>query len=228
MPPARRASGLALALGINLLLLLMLLGLGVSRPDPVPISDPTIVTLTPDTAQSPSPASAAPAPKPPTTPPPEPRPAASPPPIVKLPPVERPPLDMIVVSKEEYPALDIAKMPGASASGGGSAGDSQEAGVGPNGQTLYAAEWARRPTATELGAYLPRNMPAEGWGLIACRTIPDRRVTDCVELESYPRSSYLARSVRNAAWQFRVRPPRKDGKEMVGEWVSIRITYTGR
>lgn len=226
-PPKRRAAGLALALGINLLLLLALIGLGVSRPDPVPMSDPTIVTLAPDT-EDPSPASAPAAPKPPTTPPPEPRPAAPPPSIVKLPPAERPPLDLLVISKEELAASDIAALPSAPPGAGSSAGDSQEVGRGPNGEILYAAEWARRPTNAELGPYLPRNMPDEGWGLIACRTMADRRVEDCVELESFPLTSYLARAVRNAAWQFRVRPPRKNGREMVGEWVSIRIDYSRR
>jgi len=37
--------------------------------------------------------------------------------------------------------------------------------------------------------------------------------------------SHLASAVRQAAWQFRVRPPRKNGKPMVGEWVRILIDY---
>ena len=89
---------------------------------------------------------------------------------------------------------------------------------------LSGADWARNPTDTELAGYLPRNAP-EGWGLIACRTIADHRVEDCVELDNYPAGSHLASAVRQAAWQFRVRPPRKNGQEMVGAWVRIRIEY---
>jgi protein TonB len=71
---------------------------------------------------------------------------------------------------------------------------------------------------------LPRNAP-DGWGLIACKTIPGNRVDDCVELGNSPPGSHLASAVRQAAWQFRVRPPRKGGKAMIGEWVRIRIEY---
>jgi protein TonB len=103
-------------------------------------------------------------------------------------------------------------------------GDSEEVGRGPHGEVLYAAEWAREPTDAELAGYMPRNAP-EGWGLIACKTIPGNRVDDCVELGQSPAGSHLASAVRQAAWQFRVRPPRKGGKVMVGEWVRIRIDY---
>jgi len=87
-----------------------------------------------------------------------------------------------------------------------------------------AAEWAREPTDAELGGYLPPGAP-EGSGLIACKTIPGNRVDDCVEIGNDPPGSHLARAVRLAAWQFHVRPPRKNGRPMIGEWVRIRIDY---
>ena len=153
-------------------------------------------------------------------------------PKIELP--ERP-LQMIEVTRETFIASDIAKLGSnaegytrsADAGGSGSGpGDSQQVGTAPNGQPLYAAEWYREPTHTELAAYLPKTMmQGGGWGLIACKTAPRYRVEDCVELGSSP-GSRLAGAVRQAAWQFLVRPPRKGGKPLVGEWVRIRIDYT--
>jgi protein TonB len=127
----------------------------------------------------------------------------------------------IEMSKDEMAASDISKLPAAGSGGGG---DSEVVGRGPNGEALYAAEWAREPTDAELAGYLPRSAP-EGYGLIACKTIPDNRVDDCVELENSPPGSHLAAAVRQAAWQFRVRPPRKGGRPLIGSWVRIRIDY---
>ena len=221
-PLRRRVSGLGLALGVNLLILLALLTLGV-RIVPRPPSEAIVVDMLPDSpAEVPEPAAARP--EAPITPPP-PRPAVLPPPIVQLPP--RPtlpdkPLEMIIVTPQEYAASDIGKMSKA-ADAGPMPGDSEEVGRGPNGETLYAAEWAREPTDTELRGYLPAKV-AEGYGVIACRTAPGNRVEDCVEIGQSP-GSRLAGAVRQAAWQFRVRPPRKNGRALIGEWVRIRIEY---
>jgi protein TonB len=219
-PLARRASGLALALGVNLALLLVLLTLGViPLPDRKP-SKATIVDLIPED-HSRAEHSPAPAPRKASRPLPKPPPVVLPvKPTIAPPPVAETPLPLLELSAAEMAASDIGHMPKA----GRSAGDSEEVGRGPHGETLYAAEWAREPTDAELAPYMPRNA-RDGWGLVACKTIPGNRVEDCVELGNSPPGSHLASAVRQAAWQFRVRPPRKNGRAMVGEWVRIRIDY---
>lgn len=184
----RRVSGLGLALGINLLLLLVLLGLGAVRERVRPQPVTTVVELVPEAAKSAEAAKGSAKPKPRTPPVERPRPVAPAEPALVAP--SKQPLDLLVLSKEEFAASDIGKLP--KAGPGSGAGDSEEAGRGPNGQVLYAAQWARKPTDTELSGYLPARMPAEGWGLIACRTVPGNRVEDCVELDQSPRGSHLA------------------------------------
>ena len=106
----------------------------------------------------------------------------------------------------------------------GNSGDSKSVGTAPNGQPLYAAAWYREPYDSELSGYLS-TAEGPGWALIACRTVPDFRVEDCVGLDEYPNGSNIERSVLAAAWQFRVRPPRLGGVSKYGEWVRIRIDY---
>ena len=220
-PLRRRLSGLALALGFNLLLLLVLLGIGNFAPVVKKESRALIVDLLPEShnRESASRTTKAERPRPRTLPVPKPPPIILPvKPTIAPPP--KPP-DLVELSKADMAAADIGNLP---RSGAGSAGDSEAVGRGPHGEVLYNAEWARHPTDAELGAYLPHNAP-DGFGLIACRTIPDNRVDDCVELDQEPHGSHLASAVRQAAWQFRVRPPRKNGRPMIGEWVQIRIDY---
>ena len=130
---------------------------------------------------------------------------------------------IVPMTKEDLAAGDIGTI---AKSGSGSAGDSDVVGTGPHGETLYNAEWARHPTAAELAGYLPHNTD-DGYGLIACKTIPGDRVEDCVEIGQTP-GSHLASAVRQAAWQFRVRPPRRNGVPLIGSWVRIRIDYYER
>ena len=226
-PLHRRASGLGLAVAVNLALLLMLLTLGRFNQEEKKPSEALVVDLMPESHSA---ATATPKDMPvkPTT-----RLAMKP--LPKLPPIILPAKPTIAVppaaksspllemSSADMAAADLANLP---KGGSGSAGDSEVVGTGPHGETLYRAEWARRPTDAELGGYLPHNAP-DGYGLIACKTIPGDRVDDCVELDQEPHGSHLASAVRQAAWQFRVRPPRRNGVPLVGSWVSIRIDYEG-
>ncbi len=233
-PLRRRASGLALALAIELLLLFAFLTLDFT-PRATPEFEGGRLSTFDVSAESVAPEATAQEQAATATIPPPPRPV--------VPEVERPvpvpdvPLDLLIVTREVYIASDIAKLgrnaPGAgpalaqgSSPGDSAAGDSQRVGTGPNGEPLYAAEWYREPTGAQLAGYLPRRMPEGGGsGLVACRTADRFRVEDCVELGSTPPGSRLAAAVRQAAWQFLVRPPRVGGRTKVGEWVRIRIDY---
>ncbi|URW76240.1 hypothetical protein M9980_03165 [Sphingomonas donggukensis] len=169
---------------------------------------------------------AAPQPKTRTTPP---RPDAQQP--TPTPPIVVPPFpDMIRLSRRDFAASDIGKMP-KSAAGAGNDTDVAATGSGassagipgaaPGGETLYPAEWYREPTRAEMATYMPRT-GGTGWGMIVCRTIARYHVEDCRELGESPGSG-LARAMRQASFQFLVRPPTVNGKPQTGTWVRIRF-----
>ena len=225
-PLKRRASGLALAVAINGALLLVLLTLGRMAPDVRKPGSALQIDLLPESHRAAAPAAIKIAEKSAAS--------ATSKPLPKLPaviparpiiaaPQPQPPKSspFIEMSSAEMAAADIGNLAKGSS---GSVGDSEIVGKRPHGEVLYAAEWARHPTDAELSGYLPRNAP-DGFGLIACRTIAGDRVEDCIELDQEPHGSHLASAARQAAWQFRVRPPRRNGVPLVGSWVSIRIYY---
>lgn len=226
-PLQRRASGLALAVAVNVGLLLMLLTLGRFAPEARKAGQALIVDLMSESHSASAPAKNELAEKAAVHT--ETRPLPKPPPIVlpskptialpKAAPAKSAPF--VEMSSADLAAADLRNLP---KGGSGSEGDSEVVGTGPNGEVLYAAEWARHPTDAELAGYLPRNAP-DGYGLIACKTIPGDRVDDCIELDQEPHGSHLASAVRQAAWQFRVRPPRKNGVPLIGSWVRIEIDY---
>lgn len=165
--------------------------------------------------------------------------APAPPEPVEVSPAPPP---VVAMSREQMAAADIALIParppaaapprraaaGPPNIGASSGGDTPRVeGAGPNGEPLYAASWYREPYPEELRGYLSTSR-GPGWGLIACRTVSDYRVEDCVAVGEYPEGSNIARSVLAAAWQFRVRPPRLRGEPKIGEWVRIRIDYDWR
>jgi protein TonB len=242
----RRRGTLAIVIAVHVLVLILLFRPGPPQPLPPPPAETKTfdVRQFPDdiVAQKPAPrgkvakaerTSGGAVPQKPTPPvepptPPPPRPVDA-------------PLDMIEMSRDVFAAADIGAMPrragppapgagigsGRGAGSGDDQGGGDDAGEGPGGERLYNAEWYRRPTNAELAFYMPRGArPQSGWGEIACRTIPDYRVDQCQELGGAPAGAGLARVLRQAAWQFRVRPPRIGGKPQIGAWVRIHFDFT--
>lgn len=234
-PARRRLLGIILALAAELLIVLVLLTLGqrsIVRKTEESVLKGFQLDANADSAEKaktdkqkplarakkPDVATVAPPKKPtPPVPPPPPLPVAA--------------SNYIQLSRDEFAAADIGKLP--SHKGAAAADDSEGAdsvadygpGQGPGGQPLYNADWYREPTRAELATYIPANFTS-GWAMIACKTAPDFRVENCQLLGESPVGSGLARGMREAAWQFRVLPPRRGGKKLIGAWVRIRFDFT--
>jgi protein TonB len=144
-----------------------------------------------------------------------------PPPLV--PPVLSKPSPPLLNDKELFDAADISKMHSDTGAGKGNV---YGPGEGPGGEQLFNAEWYREPSDGELAHYLPPRVELGSWAEIACKTIPDFHVENCRALGESPVGSGLARALRLAAWQFRVRPPRIGGKPIMGAWVRIHFDFS--
>ncbi len=210
---------LAIVLGLHVLLILLLMLLA----PPEPKGKRGASSMVAVNIAAPTPERAQPTPQKQQQRPPSPRAAPQPEAIVTVP--DAPP------AKWSFgdPALrgfDLSKVPPAQSPpaqmAAGGPPDTAVVGTAPDGSKLYAAEWQREPTDTELAFYIRGKGRPGAWGLIACRTAPRFRVEDCKAVGESPGSG-LGYAVQEAAWQFRVKPPRIDGQFQVGTWVSIRI-----
>lgn len=228
-----------LALAIEVLLVLAILTLGIAPEPPKPKEGPRLTTFAvegPKPASEPEPAQARdrPAlaevqiqpqqasPSAPSTAPQLAQPAPQPPPLIQIP--SKQPGGFNIANLPRQPTAPGPKKAMMGPAFTPLAGDSKRIGTAPGGQALYAAAWYREPDDSELAGYLS-TADGPGYALIACRTVADWRVEDCVALDEYPSGSNIARATLAAAWQFRVRPPRLGGVYKVGEWVRIRIDY---
>jgi protein TonB len=150
---------------------------------------------------------------------------------VKVPP---PSPDIIKVSKSEFDAMDLSKLPASgesgSAEGKGSGQGSKGImgpGLGPGGAQLYPVAWLREPYDSELSPYLAalKRIPPGASADIACRMAAHNRVENCQIIGENPRGTGLAKALRLAAWQFLVKPPRVDNKPQLGVWVRIHFDF---
>ncbi|MGI4947158.1 MAG: hypothetical protein ACRYHC_00485 [Janthinobacterium lividum] len=237
--PRRRLVALLLALIVVALVIGMLLGLGVvpglRRPEQKPMmatfsmlppsEKPAAVTKT---VKKENKAASGAAPKsvvPPT-------PHVAPPPLPPVPSAAPP--KMLVLSKDQFASADIGALPSHNGEGEGDKGSGKDSaapygpGEGPGGAPLYPVRWYREPTSAELAFYVPKGGIPSGSANIACRMIEHYHVENCRELDESPIGSGLSRMLRQAAWQFLVVPPRRGGKEMLGEWVRIHFDWTER
>ena len=214
------ALGLVIAAHVGLVILLLRLA------PPVPMSEPGVATFElipePETERERKVAK----PK---------RRATAPSPAKPAAPVVEPPyeLPIIPLTREQFAAADIAKLPSHSRAdsadtGAESAAADAAIGGSPAGQRLHDVAWQRRPSRAELTYYLPAGAPRDSWAVIACQTVPDYRVDNCHEIDESPVGSRLASAIRQAAWQFRVLPPRIGGRPILGAWVRIRIEFSER
>lgn len=245
-PKSRRVASFALTIAAHVLLLLLLLRLAPAPPPPRQTdARPKAFRMLPDPEAAPTPSPKSPRvakvkqpsggaapraprpPAPPTTPPSTEPPAAFP---------------AMLGGRDLFQAADVAKLPshaderqlaggdgdGAGSGQGKNSGSAYGPGAGPGGERLYNAEWYPRPPShAEIAGYMPSTgAPLGSWAEIACRTIENYHVENCRSLAESPVGSGLARAMREAAWQFRVRPPRVGGKALVGAWVRIRIDFT--
>lgn len=225
----RRAIAFALALLAEALVIILLLTLAPRQTPRRAESDTKTFSFAPAPAArkaaKPAPHHTAQA-KHATVAPPPPHPPRLPPPPITLP-------GVLPLSLAKNDITGIRSAPDADSADAGDSGSGKDSGSaygpgeGPGGERLYNAEWYREPTDAELSAYLPKTgAPPEGWALIACQTVPDYKVENCRDLGESPLGSGLARAMRQAAWQFRVLPPRVGGHKMIGAWVRIRIDFT--
>jgi hypothetical protein len=216
----QRALAIGLTLAAELIFIILLLGLAPKLIETVETPNQPLTfdlaTPTPEAKKAPRPkpkaksmksASAPSKPRvitPPTTP------------LAKSP--------LVAMSKEELAAADISKL-GTRGESGANSAVAMGPGEGPGGAHLYRAEWVVEPTDAQLSYYMPKSIEAGSSADIACKTVENFRVENCTLLGESPMGSGLARAMRLAAWQFKVRPPRIDGKPLIGAWVRIHFTW---
>ena len=232
----RRAAGIAIALALEALLIIAILTLGMQASEPQAGKRGLSAFTLEAESQSKS-ADRSDAETPVTKPQKRNLALVIPKPLLPLVnPVKAPPPnpDFIKVSKSEFDAMDLSKMPASSSTGAGDSKGSGQGnkgmmgpGLGPGGAQLYPVAWLREPYDSELSPYFGavKRVPPGASADIACRMAEHNRVENCQIIGENPRGTGLAQALRKAAWQFLVKPPRIDNKPQLGVWVRIHFDF---
>lgn len=139
------------------------------------------------------------------------------------------PEGFIHTSHAEMAAGDIGNIHSAASSGNANAstgGGGHGGGEGAGGSSFYNVDWYRKPPRSVFDNYLRPGQSTGRRAEIECRMIENYHVEDCHEVSEEPRGTGMARVMREAAWQFLVRPPRLNGKTLLGTRVHITYTFT--
>ena len=223
--------GVALALEALLLLALLTLGRSVEPPPKAQLTEVNLEArdMAEPEAEEPAPEESPPSPRESSAPQPvetaAPVVAPAPVPVSRIP---LPTAPLVPTPAEPRPAPPRAvirdQASGPPNTGAPRSSDSERVGTAPDGSPLYASQWYREPGAEFFGFF---STASPGRGLMACRTIANFYVTDCVPLGE-TQGSRLNRSMLAGSGVLRVRPPRLGGRSLVGSWVRIRIDYNIR
>jgi hypothetical protein len=221
--PRQRVLAIALTLLAELIFVILLLGIA---PKIIEKIEPPRLPLTVDLEPATPEAKKAPRPKakPKTV-----KSASAPvksrpvtPPLPPTTPLAKSPL--VEMSKEDLAESDISNL-GTHGDSSGKSASAMGPGEGPGGARVYGVEWVVEPTDAELSYYTPKGIEPGSSADIICKMIENYRVENCMLGGESPMGSGLARAMRLASWQFKVRPPRVNGKPLLGTWVRIHFDF---
>ena len=220
---------MALALAINLLVLLALLGISGIRPVPMKDDGGTLVFDVPRQDEAAAPTKPAEQQRKKRRRPRNARSCRRPTSSCRfLRPSPRPTgeLELVELTKQELSKTDeaMARQGGAGGARHGPRRGFRGGRQGTEGRDALRGRMAARADRAGDQPLYARQRPA-GFGddrLQDLSAISGRRL---LRMGSVPASARLDRELMEAAWQFKVRPPRKNGQAMIGEWVRIRFDY---
>jgi protein TonB len=99
---------------------------------------------------------------------------------------------------------------------------------GPAGRTMTGPDWIVRPTDAQMRTYFPRSAierRTNGVAWLGCQVDARNRARHCRILGETPRGLGFGAAGLRFSRLFRIRPPRRDGRDQYDAWVRIPIYF---